>query len=288
MITNILVYIDGHSSVKNAATAAFLLATRHSAHVNGLFVRTDVSDVITDAPIYAIDGALSLVEKYVQSHDSETAQTEQRATEAFTQIRDHFAFAEGDATSQTVYSTANWTVIAGSHENTVCHRARISDLCVIGRSSNLKKNSTTLVINKVLLNSGRPVLVVPPDPLISVGGNIVVAWSRSAGSARALNAAMPLFDKADRVRLIYVDTGEKKGPTAEEAATYLARHGFKSEVKTITPHGGSVGAALVRYAQGADLLVLGAYSHSRVCGAVLGGVTRHVRAHAHTPALIVR
>lgn len=258
MITNILAYIDGHSSVENAAAAAFLLATRHSAHVEGLFVRTDVSEIIPNAPIYAIDGALAVVEKYVQSRDHETAQTERRATEAFAQIRGDFAFVEGDATSPTVFSTANWTVILGSLEHTVCHRARISDLCVIGRSSSsLKKNSITSVVNEVLLNSGRPVLVVPPEPLISVGGNIVVAWSRSAGSARALNAAMPLFHKADRLRLVYVETGAKKGPSAEEAATYLARHGFMPEVETIIPHDGSVGAALVRYAQGADLLVLG-------------------------------
>jgi nucleotide-binding universal stress UspA family protein len=143
------------------------------------------------------------------------------------------------------------------------------------------------VINVVLLNSGRPVLVVPPDPLTSVGGNIVVAWSRSAGSVRALNTAMPLFAKADRLRLVYVDTGANIEPSAEEAATYLARHGIESEVEIITPYDRSVGAALVRYAQDADLLVLGAYSLSYVCGAVLGRVTRHVRAHAQTPVLIV-
>ena len=88
MVTNILTYIDGNSSVENAATAAFLLATRHNARVEGLFVRTDVSDVIPNTPIYAIDGALPLVEQYVRSCDRETAQTEQRAKEAFAQTRD--------------------------------------------------------------------------------------------------------------------------------------------------------------------------------------------------------
>lgn len=205
--------------LKNAVTGAFLLAARHTAHVEGLFVRTDVSDIIPKAPIYAIDGALAVVEKYVRSRDDETAQTEQRAKEAFAQYRDHFAFAEGDATSPMVHTTANWTVITGSPENIVCHRARLSDLCVIGRSSNLQKNSTTSVINEVLFSSGCPVLVVPPDPLTSVGGDIAVAWSGTAGSVRALNAAMRLFDKADRLRLVSVDTGAERGPLAEKAAT---------------------------------------------------------------------
>ena len=71
MITNILAYIDGHSSVENAATAAFLVATRHSAHVEGMFVRTDIGDVIPNSPIYAIDGALPLVEQYFKSRDRE-------------------------------------------------------------------------------------------------------------------------------------------------------------------------------------------------------------------------
>jgi len=287
MITNILAYIDGRSSAENAATAAFQLATRHTAHVEGLFVRTDVSDVIHSAPIYAVDGALPVVEQHIQACNRETVQTERRATEAFAQIRDYFDFSESDAASPTVHLTAHWTVIVGTPDKVVSHRARVSDLCVIGRSSHLMRNSTTSMINEVLLNSERPVLLVPPEPMTSVGGDIVVAWNGSADSARALNTAMPLFDRADRLRLVYVDTGAKKGPSAEEAATYLARHGFKSEVEIITPYDRCVGAALVRYAQDADLLVLGAYSLSWVCGAVPGRVTRHVRAHAQTPVLIV-
>ena len=148
MITNILAYIDGCSPVENAATAAFQLATCHGAHVEGLFVRTDVSDVVSNAPIHSIDGALALVEQYIRSRDHETAQTEQRATEAFAQTRDHFAIAEGSASTPTVHSSANWIVITGSPESTVCDRARNSDVCVVGHSSDPKKNSTTSVINE--------------------------------------------------------------------------------------------------------------------------------------------
>lgn len=96
-ITNILAYIDGRSSVENAATAAFLLATRHGTHVESLFVRTVVGDVISNAPIYATDGTPAVVEKCVVSRDREAARTEQRATETFGQIHDNFDSAESDA-----------------------------------------------------------------------------------------------------------------------------------------------------------------------------------------------
>jgi nucleotide-binding universal stress UspA family protein len=158
---------------------------------------------------------------------------------------------------------------------------------VIGAGANQSTNSTSAVIEAALFDSGRPVLVAPPSPPQSVGGNLVVAWNRTAAAARALNTAMPLFDKADRIRLVYVDTGAKAGPSAEEAAVYVERHGFSVEIETIKSDSKAVGDSLLRYSQNADLLVMGAYSHSRLREVVLGGVTRHVLANAEVPVLMV-
>ncbi len=284
MITNILAYIDGRDSAENAAEAAFQLAIRHEAHLEGLHVRADPREFITNAPIYS---GIETLEKFVESFDRATEQQEKKATDAFTTVRDKYGVAEAEATASRAGATANWTVIAGQPEPIVCQRARVADVCVIGAGGNKSNDSTSAIVEAALFDSGRPVLVAPPEPPQSVGGNLVIAWNRTAAAARALNAAMPLFGKAERIRLVYVDTGAKAGPSAEEAAAYVERHGFSVETETIKPGGKGVGDSLLRYSQNADMLVMGAYSHSRLREVVLGGVTRHVLANAQVPVLMV-
>ncbi len=158
---------------------------------------------------------------------------------------------------------------------------------MVGRAGYGRDNSTKPVIEAVLFNSGRPILVAPPHPVKSVGSDIVIAWNRSAAAARALSMAMPLLDKADRIRLVYVDTGAKSGPAVEEAAAYVSRHGFNAETATIAAQSQGVASTLLSDAQNADLLVMGAYSHSRLREVILGGVTRNVLKNATIPVLMV-
>ncbi len=284
MITNILAYIDGRDSVENAAEAAIHLAIRHNAHVDGLFVRTDAQDFIKNVPQYAGPGSY---EQFADTINREAAQLEARATEAFAKVRDRFAVAEGTAGSSMAGPTARWTVVARQPENVVCHLARVSDVCVIGGGGKGSKNSALSVIEAALFDSGRPVLIAPPNSPQTVGGNLVIAWNRTAAAARVLSMAMPLFGKADRIRLVYADTGAKTGPSVDEAAAYVERHGFNVEAETVKPHAQGVGETLLWYAQGADLLVMGAYSHSRLRELVLGGVTRYILANAEVPVLMV-
>lgn len=286
MITSILSYIDGRDSAENAAEAAFQLAIRHNAHVEGLHVRADARDFITNAPVYS---GIESLEKFTESFDREAALVEKQAMAAFTQVRERHGVAEQEAAPPVTRPTAHWTVASGRADSIVSQRARVSDICVVGRASPGRDNSTTRVIEAALFDSGRPVLIAPAQPSTSVGSDVDVAWNRSAAAARALNMAMPLFDKADRIRLVYVDTGSKQGPSAEEAAAYVERHGYAVEVKTMAPHSHGVGSTLLRYAhtQNSSLLVMGAYSHSRLREIVLGGVTRHVLENATMPVLMV-
>ncbi len=284
MITNILAYIDGRGSDESASEAAFQLAIRHEVHVEGLHVRVDARDFMTNAPIYS--GAESL-ENFIATFDREAKNLEKRATDAFGQARERHGIIEQEATTPVKSPTAHCTVISGRASDIVCERARVADLCVIGRAGYGKDVATTPVIEAALFNSGRPVLVAPPQPTKSVGGNIVIAWNRSAAAARALNTAMPLFDKADSIRIVYADTGAKAGPSADEAAAYIERHGFNVEAETRQPHANGPGSTLLWAAQNADLLVMGAYSHSRLREVVLGGVTRHVLENATIPVFMV-
>jgi nucleotide-binding universal stress UspA family protein len=284
MITNILAYVDGRGSEESAAETAFHLAIRHEAHVEGLHVRVDARNFVTNAPVYS--GVESL-ERFTESFDREAEELEKRATDAFTQARERHGVVEQEAATPVTRPTAHLTVVVGQASRTVSETARVSDVCVVGRVNYGRDNPTTPVIEAALFDSGRPVVIAPPQPAKSAGGDIVIAWNRSAAAARALNAAMPLFDKADRIRLVYVDTGAKAGPSADQAAAYVERHGFNVETATLKPHSNEPASTLLWYAQEADLLVMGAYSHSRLRELVLGGVTRHILENATIPVLMV-
>ncbi len=284
MITNILAYLDGRGSEESAAEAAFQLATRHEAHVEGLHVRVDARKFLTDAPVYS---GLESLEKFADTFDRDSARMQKQATDAFKQARERHGIIEQEAEIPVTRPTAHCTVVAGRANDVVCQNARVADLCVVGRARYGKDNSTAPVIEAALFDSGRPVLIAPPHPVKSVGGNIVIAWNRSAAAARALNAAMPLFDKADSIRVVYVDTGAKSGPSAESAAAYIERHGFSVARETIQPHSQGAASTLLWSAQDADLLVMGAYSHSRLREVVLGGVTRHILENATIPVFMV-
>lgn len=146
---------------------------------------------------------------------------------------------------------------------------------------------------RLALESGRPVLVVPyAGTFGEIGKRIMVAWSGKRESARAVFDALPLLKAADAVTLLCVvgkgaDGEAGQLPGAEVAAT-LARHGVKVTVrKSIADEIGVADEVLARLADdGSDLLVMGAYGHSRLREMVFGGVTRQILRHMTVPTLM--
>ena len=107
MITNILTYIDGRGSTENAAEAAFQLAIRHDALVEGLHVRADPQDFITNAPLHSGYSGIEAITKFAESCDREATEIEKRATDAFAQVRDHHGVAEQEAASPVTLPAAH-------------------------------------------------------------------------------------------------------------------------------------------------------------------------------------
>lgn len=284
MIASILAYIDIRGSGENTAETAFRLALRHNAHVEGLHVRADAGEFIAREPFYS---NLDTLRSFSESFDREAAQREATSADAFATVAKRLDVAASDTVASADGPTAQWVVQTGTPRDVVSQHARVADVCVIGREHYGGGNPTMPVIEGALFDSGRPVLIAPPHAPDSVGGYVVIAWNRSAASARALAAALPFLDRAERVRLVYVDTGAKAGPSVQQAADYLKRYDIDAEAVTMAPERGSVASTLLTDAQYADLLVMGAYSHSRFRDVVLGGVTRDILQNATIPVLMV-
>lgn len=170
--------------------------------------------------------------------------------------------------------------------------ARQSDLFVATRPYG-DPNKTEWVEEAVLFRSGRPCLFVPPSfEGRSVYDNVLVAWKDTREAARAVADAMPLLKQAKSVVVAIVDEAlgaaeERRLAPDEDIGRYLSRHGIRAEVHIIdgwTNTGAAILNEAVRTA--ADLIVMGAYGHSRPREWLLGGATRDVLNLAAVPVLV--
>jgi nucleotide-binding universal stress UspA family protein len=164
----------------------------------------------------------------------------------------------------------------------MCLQARYSDLVVVSQTApdEFLPRLRSDFPEYVLFNSARPVLVLPHRAAqLDIGHSVTVAWNGSAEAVRAITSAIPLLKRARRVDLVVFNASKDAGLHGEDPgadmALYLARHGIKVAV-TATDAGRDDGDALLSFAAdaGADLIVMGAYGHSRFREFLLGGMTR--------------
>lgn len=176
-------------------------------------------------------------------------------------------------------------------------QSRYADLLILGqadRDDPLTGATQQGLPEYVILNGCCPVLVVPfAGRFPTIGKTILVAWDGSLHAARAIKHALPLLVNATRVVVTMVDPvigddehGEEPGA---DIALHLARHGIRVEVQTVVSDG-DAGEALLAAADDvhADLLVMGAYGHSRLHELMLGGATRTILNTATLPVLLSR
>ncbi len=167
-------------------------------------------------------------------------------------------------------------------------RSRLADLTVLDaetREVDLDRD----LIDGLLFGSGRPLIVVPPGRASFCARRVVVAWDGSAQAARAANDALPILRAAEAVEIVSV-VGEKDlavSVAGAEFAPHLARHGVRVSVNDL-PVVDDVAEAL-RTEAGlfrADMLVMGAYRHSRLQEWFLGGVTQSLLARSPVPLFL--
>lgn len=169
--------------------------------------------------------------------------------------------------------------------------ARYADLVVMGQREAGTANPGVPVdlVEDVLLSAGRPLLAVPyAGRFPRVGGRVLVAWNAGREAARALTDALPLLARAAHVEVVVFDGGGDHGQQpGADIALWLARHGVKATAAQQNA-GFDVGEQILSRAADteADLVVMGAYGHSRTRELVLGGATRTVLAAMTVPVLM--
>jgi nucleotide-binding universal stress UspA family protein len=177
---------------------------------------------------------------------------------------------------------ARWSERTGLPEQIIVRKGRLSDLIVLTYPDPV--GTLDRALDAALFETGRPVLIVPEHAPKSLLGHVVVAWNGSLEATRAIVGVMPLLYEAERVTVLttpgLMDRAfvNDKANEDMDLARALIWHGIRAGHFQLSADESSVGAALLQAAkdQGATLLVMGAYTHSRVTAAFLGGVTGHV------------
>lgn len=170
---------------------------------------------------------------------------------------------------------------------------RYADLIVAGQPYGATHETLMIqVLEGALFDGGASVLVTPNRKVERVGESVILAWNGSREALAAARSAIPFMRGARRTEVLLVDpdTGiEAEGPEpGSEIAVLLARHGVEVAVARLASAGRPVGEVLTSHVLdvGADLLVMGAYGHSRFREFVLGGATRTVLKHVPVPVLM--
>ena len=171
----------------------------------------------------------------------------------------------------------------------IMHFARHNDLTVVGRR-NRSNGLPPDLVERVLIGSGRPLLIAPVQAPGAVTRTVLVCWKETAEAARALTAAMPLLAIARRVVLVTVEEESERTP---EAICHLAQrlewNGIKAETKWLRASEQPVEVRLesLAFDLDADLLVMGGYGHGRLREIVFGGCTRHFLEQAGRPVFMM-
>ncbi len=181
-----------------------------------------------------------------------------------------------------------WLKEHGREDEVIAWRGRLSDLIVVGRPGDSDDVLTPMVLNAAIFETGRPVMVVPPKSKSLTRKRVAISWNGSQQSARAVSSAIKILEQAEAVMVLTADSFRTSGARGPELAAYLEWHGIKPDTKIFEAPAGSVGPKLLQECTsfGADLLVTGAYTHSRMRQFILGGVTKHVLGHAQIPMLM--
>jgi nucleotide-binding universal stress UspA family protein len=173
-------------------------------------------------------------------------------------------------------------------DDTVGSYGRIFDLIVVGRPGLDAGDPRGMTLEAALFESGRPILIAPPRAPGVLGETIVVSWNASTETARTVSFAMPFLKKAKKIVVLSVSSAMSPGPSPDLLARSLERHGLAVSVEIINETVKPAGRTILSRAAalGADLLVKGGYTQSRLRQMIFGGATSQILAEAEIPVFM--
>lgn len=278
-LKNLLLHLDDTKACSKRIEAALALAADHGAHLAAVYCISQY-----DLPGWA-DMPSHLAKEQEQR---ERAHADQKLEE----------FAERAKRWGVEYETRSARARAGMVHQTISLHARYADLAILGQvDPDDPPAGGRDLVEHVVLSCGRPVLVVPyigapqENGQPSFGHNVMVGWDAGREATRAVNDALPILERAKNVDVVAVNPkkmGHHGDDPGADIGLHLSRHNVKVNVQHMEARDIEAGDTILSRIsdKGSDLLVIGAYGHSRLRDLVLGGVTESVLEHMTVPVLM--
>lgn len=276
MTLKTLLAIVGASDSGSDIRSAIELATEQEAHLSILVVGASLQPISADYPI-----ASAWIEQ--MEEEMNVLQLIGRQAEDLCQLSD-ISF-DVDCLYEDLFIL----------QKNIGMRAMYADIVVVGQGLRGDTGLRRAVVAATAFDSGTPLLLVPNSGSASLKPkSVLVAWNSRPEAAHAVKAALEVLTTADAVQLVLVDPDisyfKNGGEPGADIAAFLARHGVKVIVEQLASSGRTTEEVLLRHARelGCDMIVMGAYGHSRLRERIFGGVTASVLEDCNLPVFMAR
>lgn len=277
----ILVPVEESTVLPSMLETALLAARRFGGQVDGLHVRPALPGVVAAGAAGLVAATPDLVESF-ERQDRERTERAQSLFHEFMRAKGVGPTPVADGPNY------GWIEETSPGDDAVGSRGRAYDLIVVGRPVRGQTTPAMSTLEAALFESGRPLLIAPPHAPAALGNNICVAWNGSTETARTIAFAMPFLLRARKVTVVTIEGAFVPGPSGADMARNLARNGIPVDVVDAKDGGRPPGEAMLAEAtaSGADMMVKGAYTHSRLRQMIFGGATSQILAAAEMPVFM--
>lgn len=272
MIKVILVPVDGTDRSAEVLDTALVIAKRFDAHIKVVHVREYTSEP------FMFSGMPS-------SYREEYAKMSSRAVDSVVDtVKGQFnAFCKQNAVKVTRKPStapgvsASLHVLEGDAEGVLDRESRLVDVVAMSRPSKHRIGGPGVgeLHESLMLHSGRPVLIVPPDWKAHRADHAAIGWNDSVEASRAVCMTLPWLAQMKKVTVL---VSKKREAGVGEVIDYLKRHGCKADYKVLSGRGTNIGKKMLATCAeiGAEFLVVGGFTHTRTRQRLFGGVTSHL------------
>ena len=281
-----LLAVVGDGNAAPVLDAAMKVAQRFNSHIVGLHSLTTEYAVV-----FGGEMGFSISSEVDRTLEREGHERRDQARRLFRDFMTARGVPIGVAPVGHNGPTASWREEDGRQNAVVGLIGRVFDLVLVEQPEKLASIAEA-TLEDALFESGRPVMMVPKTPPATLGEIVAVAWNGSTETATTVALGMPFLEKAKEVVVVAVGPQHmpEPGPTGDELARTLERHGMKVSLRTAFGRQKPQGESFLQEAMaaGADLMLKGAYTQSRIRQMIFGGATRHIIMDAKIPVIMAR
>jgi nucleotide-binding universal stress UspA family protein len=281
-----LLAVIGDGNARPVLEAALMVARRFNSHIVGLHSLTTEYAVV-----FGGEMGFSISSEVDRTLEREGQERRDQARRLFRDFMAAHGVAIGHPVPGDNGPSASWREEDGRQNAVVGMSGRVYDLIVVEQPEKLASIAEA-TLEDALFESGRPVLMVPKAMPPVLGETIAIAWNGSTETALTVALSMPFLKLAKHAVIVAVGPQHmpEPGPTGEELARTLETHGLQISMRTAFGRQKPQGESFLKEAMaaGADLLLKGAYTQSRIRQMIFGGATRHIIMESRIPVVMAR